>query len=42
MVHPSRLEREQAELLLTLGEAYRFHREPFLVVEAMNDLGKCS
>ena len=33
---PSRLETEQADILVALVEAYRAHREPFLVLEAEN------
>jgi hypothetical protein len=39
MPEPSRLEREQADLLLALVEAYRVCREPFAEIEVMNALG---
>ena len=39
MRQPSRIEKEQAELLLALVEAYRLRREPFAVIEVMNAMG---
>ena len=39
MPQPSRLEKEQADLLLALVEAYRSNREPFLMIKAMNASG---
>lgn len=39
MTRESRLEAEQADLLIALVESYRFRREPFLVLEAFNALG---
>jgi len=39
MRQPSRIEKEQAELLLALVEAYRRRREPFAVIEVMNAMG---
>jgi len=39
MRQPSRIEKEQAELLLALVEAYRLRREPFAVIEVTNAMG---
>src|SRR5213594_2694228 len=39
MRQQSRIEKEQAELLLALVEVYRLRREPFAVIEVMNAMG---